>query len=140
MILYAESSAVLAWLLGEDAGATARSLLSEAGAVFASRLTLTECERGLTRLAASGSLAGTDTAVLRQVLAHAGSHWIRFDVAPAILDRAGEPFPVEPVRTLDAVHLATVLQLRAAEPRLEVLTLDRRIRKNAERLGIPVRP
>ena len=38
MILYAESSAVLSWLLGEADGALVRSIMASASVVFASRL------------------------------------------------------------------------------------------------------
>ncbi len=45
MILYAESSAVLAWLLGESAGERVREILASAELVLASDLTLIECDR-----------------------------------------------------------------------------------------------
>ena len=47
MILYAESSAVLAWLRGETKGKTVRGLLAKAAVVIASDLTLIECDRVL---------------------------------------------------------------------------------------------
>jgi uncharacterized protein with PIN domain len=43
--LYAESSAVLAWLLGEESASRLRALLAEAEIVVASDLTLIECAR-----------------------------------------------------------------------------------------------
>jgi uncharacterized protein YbjQ (UPF0145 family) len=140
MILYAESSAVLSWLLGEVDGAAVRSVIGGAAAVFASRLTGAECERALARLEAEGILKGPDAVVLRETLARATSHWIRHEIGASVLSRVGRAFPIEPVRTLDAVHLATVLEIRAAEPRLQMLTLDRRIRANAEQMGIRVVP
>ena len=45
MTLYAESSAVVSWLLGEPPGDVARRLLASASTVFASELTLLECDR-----------------------------------------------------------------------------------------------
>ena len=140
MILYAEPSAVLAWLLGETDGAKVRELLASAAMIFASRLTTAEAERGLARLETGASLPSAEAAVLRETLSHAASHWIRRDIDAAVLARVGRSFPVEPVRTLDAIHLATVLELRASEPRLAILSLDHRIRGNAERLGIGVVP
>ena len=47
MTLYAESSAVLAWLRGETKGRAIRLLLANADAVIASDLTLMECDRVL---------------------------------------------------------------------------------------------
>ena len=49
-------------------------------------------------------------------------------VTDGVLARAGSPFPVEPVRTLDAIHLATALELATAFPDLRVLSFDRRTR------------
>jgi hypothetical protein len=41
--VYAESSAVLAWLLGEEAGVQVRDILAGSEYVLASDLTLIEC-------------------------------------------------------------------------------------------------
>ena len=49
MNVYAESSAVLAWLLGEEAGRPVRQVLRRAELVMASDLTLVECDRVLIR-------------------------------------------------------------------------------------------
>ena len=57
------------------------------------------------------------------------------EVTAEVLGRAAEPFPAEPVRTLDAVHLATALELRRAWPDLMVLSSDRRVRAGAAGLG-----
>ena len=40
------------------------------------------------------------------------------------------------MRTVDAIHLATALELAAAFPDLQLLSFDRRVRDNAEALGI----
>ncbi len=49
MIVYAESSAVLTWLIGEAREATVRPLLADAERVVASTLTTVECARALAR-------------------------------------------------------------------------------------------
>jgi hypothetical protein len=56
-------------------------------------------------------------------------------VSDAVLTRAGRPFPVEPIRTLDAVHLATAELLGEAPQLTTVLTRDERVRENAKALG-----
>lgn len=53
-----------------------------------------------------------------------------------VLSRAARGFPIEPVRTLDALHLATALAFTAVFPDLEILSLDRRITDNARALGL----
>lgn len=53
-----------------------------------------------------------------------------------VLARSGGVFPVEPVRTLDAVHLATALAFAEALPDVAMLTLDRRVSANAAAIGL----
>lgn len=55
---------------------------------------------------------------------------------PALLARVGRPFPAEPVRTPDAIHLATMEALAEAGASLRVLTRDARIRANVLALGL----
>jgi hypothetical protein len=55
-----------------------------------------------------------------------------------VSQRAEDPFPSEPVRTLDAIHLASALFLRQAFPDLTVLSADDRVRANAAQLGFDV--
>jgi hypothetical protein len=138
--LYAESSAVLAWLLGESSSAEIRQLLSDAEIVVASDLTLVECDRVLLRAVTVGALAEADAADRRAYLANASIHWHMLRIASEIVDRARQPFPEEPIRTLDAIHLASVLVARAALPGLKLLALDERIRRSAKRLGLALAP
>jgi hypothetical protein len=58
-------------------------------------------------------------------------------VTEPIRAHAGRAFPVEPVRTLDAIHLATAAAL--VEPTMViVVSRDSRVRDNAAALGHPV--
>ena len=59
-------------------------------------------------------------------------------VTDAVLARVRRPFPVEPIRTLDAVHLATVELLGEPPPLIVVVTRDTRVRENAEAFGYAV--
>lgn len=140
MSLYAESSAVLAWLLGEEAGPRVRRLLAAADLVVSSDLTVIECDRVLIRAAALGELTEAQAADRRAHLTTAASHWQMLRIHPDVVDRARQPFPGEPVRTLDAIHLASALTARSAVAGLELLSLDERIRKAGALLGLPVRP
>ena len=56
MTLYAESSAVLAWLLGERAGHRVRELFRRADLFVASDLVLIECDRFLIRAVTLGDI------------------------------------------------------------------------------------
>ncbi len=140
MNLYAESSAVLAWLLDEDAAATVLRLLTAEPLIIASDLTLIECDRALHRAVALRELTEADAADRRAHLATASSHWTLLRIGSEVVDRARQPFPGPPIRTLDAIHLASLLVARSALPGLTLLSLDSRVRDAATQLGIEVRP
>lgn len=140
MNLYAESSAVLAWLLGDDGGGEARERLSAAETVLTSDLTLVESDRVLHRAAALGELSEAEALERRTLLTTAAEHWIVFPIDAEMAERARRPFPREPVRTLDAVHIAAALVIRSLVGGLRLLSLDERIRRNAVELGFEVVP
>lgn len=140
MNLYAESSAVLAWLLDEQDGPHVRGLLTNAHLIVASDLTIVECDRVIIRAAALGDLTEAQAADRRAYLTTAAAHWNVLRLTGEIIDRARQPFPGEPIRTLDAIHLASALVARTAVASLVVLSLDDRIRKTAKRLGLRFQP
>lgn len=140
MNLYAESSAVLAWLLDESTAPTVRRLLGEAEVIVASDLTLIECDRVLLRAVAVKELAEAEAADRRAHLIAAATHWQVLRIAGEIVDRARQPFPGDPIRTLDAIHLASLLVARSAVVGLRLLSLDARVRHAAIGLGIAVEP
>jgi predicted nucleic acid-binding protein len=138
--IYAESSAVLAWLLGEEIGHSVREVLRRAEFVMASDLTLLECDRVLIRAVTLGETDEATAADRRAHLNAAAAHWHLWRVSSDIVDRARHPFPAEPVRTLDAIHLASALAVRSTVPEVELLSLDERIRKAGEQLGFRLQP
>jgi predicted nucleic acid-binding protein len=58
------------------------------------------------------------------------------ELADTVLTRALEPFPL-PVRTLDALHLATIEFLRAQGRKVELASYDERMLAAARGLGVP---
>ncbi len=140
MNLYAESSAVLAWLLDESSAPAVRRLLGEAEVIVASDLTLIECDRVLLRAVALKELTEAEAADRRAHLIAAAAHWQVLRIAGEIVDRARQPFPGDPIRTLDAIHLASLLVARSAVVGLRLLSLDERVSQAAQGLGIAVEP
>ncbi|MBT9588684.1 type II toxin-antitoxin system VapC family toxin [bacterium] len=140
MILYAESSAVLTWLLDEPRGPEVNVHLRSASVVVASRLTLAECHRALVRRVVQGAMTDLEAGDLRARLGETMARWTLVEVDSVVLDRAGQGFPVEPMRTLDAVHLATALGVSLLVPALRLLSLDRRVCDCARALGFVVVP
>ncbi len=59
------------------------------------------------------------------------------ELSPVILTRALSAFPV-PVRTLDALHLASLDYLREQRQSVELATYDRRMAEAARAMGVPV--
>lgn len=59
------------------------------------------------------------------------------ELAPPVLARALEPFPA-PVRTLDALHLASIDFLRERGQAIELASYDDRLVAAARRMDIPV--
>jgi hypothetical protein len=108
--------------------------------VLTSRVTVIECERVLIRALVTNLLPEAVVAQRRAVLARAGDHWVTFDLDEDVVARARRPFPAEPVRTLDAIHLATAVLARSLVPDLDVLSLDGRVRQCAEQMGFRVLP
>jgi predicted nucleic acid-binding protein len=140
VIVYAESSAVLTWLLGEPAQSVVLEELRRADRVVASSLTALECARGLSRAAALGRISRADELAALRLLDVAESGWDVHDLSDRVTTRARGSFPVEPIRTLDALHLATVLLFQEAFGRITVLSFDERIRRNVEAFGVEVAP
>jgi hypothetical protein len=59
------------------------------------------------------------------------------ELVPVVLARALEPFPI-PVRTLDALHLASIDFLLARRQIVELASYDERLRAGARALDIPL--
>jgi predicted nucleic acid-binding protein len=138
--LYAESSAVLAWLLDQPQGAAVAAALAAADLVLASDLTVVECDRVIVRAVALGELHESDADDRQARLNAVSARWTLLGLDEEILERARRPFPREPVRTLDALHVASALTARKAVPDLAMLSLDVRVREVAASLGLPLLP
>jgi predicted nucleic acid-binding protein len=127
-VIYLDSSALLAQLLAEDRRPP-ESLWAET--VVTSRLLEYEvwnCINGL-------GLAKT-----HRVLAEGAMARLAFlELDRAVLVRATEPFPIR-VRTLDAIHLASMEFLRQRGQRPRLAAYDQRLIQAAVRLDFEVVP
>jgi predicted nucleic acid-binding protein len=135
-IIYLETSALLAWLLDEPSGEEVITEIDNAETVTTSVLTLIETERALIRAETRSILSAGDAEKLRGLFARSKAGWITMDISEDVRTRASRFFPFEPVRTLDAIHLATALVFMRVFPTLELFSYDQRILKNARALGI----
>ncbi|MGD8319443.1 MAG: PIN domain-containing protein [Gemmatimonadota bacterium] len=127
-MIYLDTSVALAHLLAEDRRPPAELWQEE---LVTSRLLEYEVwnrlhARDLTR--SHGDAA-------RLLLARLA--WL--ELHPKVLERALQPFPA-PVRTLDALHLASVSFLREKGRDVTLATYDQRMAGSARSMGIPLQP
>jgi len=127
-VIYLDTSVALAHLLAEDREPPP-SLWEEE--LVASRLLVYEL---WTRLHAR-DLVRTHGDAARGVLARVAL----LDLAPAVLERALQPFPA-PVRTLDALHLASLTFLIERGYDVPLASYDARMRAAAGAMGVRLFP
>jgi len=130
---YVETSALLAALL-EGHGA-ARRALRVPGTLVTSALTFAEARRGVIRARRTRRLTADQERSALSALTRFRRRCAVMPVTDDILVRVGKPFPAEPVRALDAIHLATAAALTDDPQWLTMLTLDERIVANARAIG-----
>lgn len=128
-----ESSALVAALLERDS-AILRPLPAGTQLVT-SALTLAEAGRAIIRARAAGRLTPAQEQAAVRALRTFERRCFILDVDRAVLTRVRRPFPIEPIRTLDAVHLATTELLGEAPQLVTIVTRDVRVRDNARALG-----
>jgi len=133
---YFETSALLAAMMEGDADAAAS--ISADGAHVASALTFAEGYRAIVRARAMGRF---DAAHERDLILMLGKFEKRCDIiniSDAILTGVRRPLPVEPIRTLDAIHLVSVESLGELPQFVIIVTRDARVKANALALGYAV--
>jgi predicted nucleic acid-binding protein len=125
-VIYLDSSVALAFLLGEDRQPPPEFWQDE---LCSSRLLEYEVWTRIHARRLTGVYSeSVRTLLLRMVLT---------DLTPDVLARALEPFPVA-VRTLDALHLATLEFLRGEGQEPALASYDDRLNAAARALRIPL--
>lgn len=125
-MIYLDTSVALAHLLAEDRAPPERLWRED---LISSRLLEYEI---WTRIHAR-KLTASHTDEVRALL----SRVALVELSPPVLARALEPFP-KPVRTLDALHLASMEFLRKQGQRISVAVYDGRLADAARALRIPI--
>jgi predicted nucleic acid-binding protein len=130
---YVESSALLAALLEHDTAVTKR--LPTGTRVVTSVLTMSEAGRAIIRARVTGRLTAENEKAAIRALRTFERRCFLLDIDQVVLNRVRRPFPVEPIRTLDAIHLATAELLDEPPQLVTIVTRDERVRANAKALG-----
>lgn len=131
-----ESSALVAALLEHDS--VALKSLPAGTQLVTSALTFAEAGRAIIRARTAGRLSPREEQAAVRALRTFERRCYILDVDRAVLARVRRPFPIEPIRTLDAVHLATAEVLAEPPALVTIVTRDARVRDNARALGYAV--
>jgi hypothetical protein len=131
-----ESSALVVALLERDTAIVKKT--PRGTQHVTSAVTLAEAARAIIRARATGRLTAEEEQAAVRALRTFERRCFILHVHRAVLDRVRRPFPVEPIRTLNAVHLATAELLGEAPALVTIVTRDGRVRENAQALGYTV--
>jgi uncharacterized protein len=104
---------------------------------IASDLVRLECLRTIDRARVQLGLDDEEVALRRGAALEQIRTFALVALDPPVLDRAAEPFPTA-VGTLDALHLASALLVRAELPDLRFATHDRELALAARAMGFEV--
>ena len=131
MTVYVDTSVVLRILLHEPNPVTIWGQWSKA---YSSALWRVEALRTVDRLRLAHEISDTEVAQLVQDIQITHETFAIHPVTNQVLQRASETFPTV-VGTLDAIHLATALSIRAIENVDLLLTHDSQLATAARSLG-----
>jgi predicted nucleic acid-binding protein len=135
VIAYVDSSVLLRFIL--DQPEPLSDLLHADGKVT-SLVAELECLRAVESARVRGQLDIEEYADRRRIVYAQLRRMRRLPVTPSVLRRAGEPYPL-PVKSLDAIHLASAMTLRDREARdLVFATHDRQLGRLAAVMDFPV--
>ena len=124
---YLDASALVKLAIRErETPALERDVLGRSG-LLTSRLGATELRRACARTQRTPLLQQVDDVIAAVFL---------IDVTPSILEAAGRLGP-ETLRTLDAIHLATLLSI--GNSNIELITYDDRLASAALKQGVQIR-
>ncbi|HTP27471.1 MAG TPA: hypothetical protein VMK12_17690 [Anaeromyxobacteraceae bacterium] len=135
--LYVETSALLRVILEGDESLRPH-LLGKSR--YSSAATFAEARRAIVRAIKAVRLDASGARQAMQRIAEFERFCDVVSIDDAVLERVGREFPVEPMRTIDAIHLAAALALSAVGIDVTILSVDDRVRENAKALGFVLLP
>lgn len=131
-ILYLDTSAVLRAILESGITPEIERRIAEAEVLITSRLSLVEASRALVRLRVTGQCSERALADAARELDALWSRCEIWELTPAVCELAQTVVPHQPLRTLDALHLATWLLARRRLGEVSLLTADQRLQVAAD--------
>lgn len=135
-VIYLETSALLTWLFNETGAMEVIETVNAADLVVTSLLIRIETARACNRALREKLVNSSQHTMMLESFESHRKAWFHMNMDEAVILRASQNFPIEPVRSFDALHLATALEYRKLYLHCRVLSLDKRIRENAAALGM----
>jgi predicted nucleic acid-binding protein len=130
--LYLDTSAVLHGILENGTSPELEAQIAAAPILITSRLSLVESSRAIHRLRQLGQVGEAKLADAQRELSAVWARCELWELTPSVCERACQVAPGTPLRTLDALHLATFVLAREKIEGLELLTVDRRLQQALE--------
>ena len=136
---YWDTSALLKLFVREPGSSDARAVLAGDREVATALLTYIEAYSAFTRRGQDGSLTHADLAKVRRRFGTEWNAYLRVPVTEEVVRRARAAAERHGIRTLDAVHLASLLELeeRLGE-RIGLIAADGRLLQAATAEGVRV--
>ncbi len=111
---YFDTSALIKLYVEEPGSQQVSTLVSETGVVATAKVAFVEVHAGLARRRRAGDLSVAAYGRTCRQFEEQWRRYVRLDLRDDILVQARELVKRHPLRTLDAIHLASALALRAA--------------------------
>jgi len=125
--LYLDTSVALRATLEQGTTPDIEQRIAAAPVLVTSRLSLVESARALLRVRLDARVAESRLADVRRELDALWHRCELWELSHAVCDLAALLAPGRPLRTLDALHLATFLLARRRVEGLELLSADQRL-------------
>jgi predicted nucleic acid-binding protein len=137
VILYLDTSALVKLYFEEIGSAEVRKRVGSAAFVATSRVAYVETLSGLARKTREGTVSSTDRSRALKVFHQDWKQFFVVEVSDPVCRRAGELVNAHPLRSLDAIHLASALLVRErTEAVVEFAAFDRRLSHAAASEGL----
>ncbi|MBV8772003.1 MAG: type II toxin-antitoxin system VapC family toxin [Deltaproteobacteria bacterium] len=122
--LYLDTSAVLRAVLENGTSPEIEAQIAAAPALLTSRLSLVESSRALQRLRLLGQVSEAKLADAQREINAVWARCELWELTLSVCEMARQVAPTKPLRTLDALHLATFVLARQKIGGLQLITVD----------------
>jgi predicted nucleic acid-binding protein len=135
-VIYLETSALLTWLFNEPDASRVIDSLNDADLIVTSDLLRIETKRAIKRALHEKLITSEQLETLIQTFHGYINSCFRMSMDETVVSGATAVFPIEPVRSLDAIHMSTALEYKKLYPELKMLTTDTRLKQNTALLNL----